>query len=99
MGKKKDSGDNTSSFAEVILNEDHLASLSRIVKSKLKIEHNKKEAELQIKADVEVLASQLNVKPADINKVVATILKEEKKEGHISTESHFLDVAKQVIDG
>lgn len=96
MGKKQ--GSNTSTFADIVLNEDHLASIKRIVKEKIKIERTKKESETQIKEDIDALASQLNVKAAEINKIVNIILKENKDQGHISKESHILDIAQQVLD-
>ncbi len=88
----------TSAFENVIINEDHLETLNDILKQKEELQAKKATKEAEIKEAIAALAEELNVKPADINKVLQTMAKESNTRGHINKENSILDVAKQALE-
>lgn len=49
--------------------------------------------------DVKALAIELNLKPAQVNRLISLIIKEQNKGNVIEEENRLLELAEQMLDG
>lgn len=52
-----------------------------------------------VKDDVTALAGELNLKPAQVNRLISLVMKDQNKGGVIEEENKLLELAGQMIEG
>lgn len=72
------------------------STTAKRIKDIISVKESLKESQDDMKTSISDLAKELNVKPAAINKIIASVEKERKNRGTIADEQDLLDAASKI---